>query len=243
MKYGAVLLLVAGIGYGGAKAYNYIYWLPCFEVSAIRIEGNRVLNPSQIRQLAGLCYQQNIFEVDTDLARDSLEAHPYVKRAWVSRKLPSTICIRVQERSRFALLNSASLYVVDEEGVVLEELKGVSWPDLPIINGGPKQRLPVGKRCASAALEQGLQILKCLREARLLGDISEVNVRDSYCPLFYTLREGVEVRLGEGQIKQKLAYMKTVWEDLNARIKEVESLDLRYQDMVVVRFKQPENMV
>jgi cell division protein FtsQ len=242
-KYGMYPLLVLGIGYGGIKAYNYIYHLPCFEVSTIQIEGTRVLNDSQIRRLAGLSYQQNIFDVDTELAGQGIESHPYIKEVEVSRRLPNTICIKVKERARFALVKAGGMYVVDEEGIVLEELSGGACPDLPIISVVAKGRIRLGEHNASLGIENGVNILKCLREAQLLGNVSEINVQDTYCPLFYTLREGIEVLLGAGRIEQKLVRMKTVWQDLNARINEVESLDLRFKDMVVVRFKQPKNMV
>lgn len=242
-KYGALVALLVGIGYGGLKAYNHIIHLPYFEITSIWINGNQRLKHSQIRQLLDLGYQQNIFEIDTEIASLALETHPYIKKAWVTRSLPSTINIKIQERTRFTLLNSTGFYVVDEEGVVLEELKGKRLPNLPIISGVFNEQLVPGKRCTSSTIKHGLRILNQLGETNLLRDVSEVNVQDPYNAIFYTIKDGIEVRLGEGRIKQKLSYMKTVWRNLNARIKEVDFLDLRYKDMVVVRFKQIQNMV
>lgn len=243
VKYSALLMLLAGAGYGGVRAYRYITCLPYFEVSTIQIKGNRKLNKSQIRKLANLSYQENIFDVDTELSQKALEDHPYIKQAYISKQFPDTIQVITKERTKFALLNSGGHYVVDEEGVVLEKLGDGPWPNLPIINGALEEGLKPGRRCVTAEVKQGLQILKHLEESHLLDDVSEVNVKNLCCPLFYTLREGIEVRLGEGEIKQKLAQMKTVWQNLNARIKEVDFLDLRYKGMVVVRFKEPRNMV
>ncbi len=245
IKYSALTALLLGSGYWGVKAYRYITRLPYFEVSTIRIKGNWVLDKSQIRMLANLSYQQNIFDIDTESSKKALEAHPYIKQAHISKRLPDTIQIITEERTRFAMLmlNSGGRFVVDEEGIVLEELSGGRLPNLPIISGASEGLLKPGNRCRTKAVKNGLQILKQLGESRFLGDVSEVNVNNSSSPLFYTLKEGIEVRLGEGEIGQKITQMKIVWRNLNARIKEVDFLDLRYKDMVVVRFKEHRNMV
>jgi cell division protein FtsQ len=237
------LVILTVIGYGTIKVCKYIYKLPCFAIAKIQIEGNKVLNDSQICQLAGLYYQQNIFDLNSKLARQAIESHPYVRQVSISKRLPNTVYIRAQERNGFALVKSGGIYIVDDEGIVLEELKGVKLPDLPIISGVAQECLKIGAKVVPEALHNGLHILKCLRENQFLTNVSEVNVKDPYCRMFYTLSEGIEVLLGEGEIMQKLQQMKTVWHDLNARIKEVESLDLRYKDMVVVRFRQPKSIV
>ncbi len=242
IKYSALVALIIGIGYGGHQLYNYVTNLPYFEISSIWINGNQRLKHSQIRRLIDLDYQQNIFGVDAAAAVQAIEAHPYIKQAWVTKTFPGTVNIKVKERTRFALLNSDGLYVIDREGVVLEKFKGKKLPNLPIISGTFKEQLSPGKRCASAAIKHGLQVLCQLERTNLLRDVSEVNVQYPYNTVFYTVKDGIEVRLGEGGVEQKLSHMKTVWQSLNARIKEVDFLDLRYKDMVVVRFKQIKNM-
>ncbi len=221
IKYIVLAVLLAGGGYGGRLAYNYITHLPYFEVSSILIKGNKKVQHSQIRQLINSGYQQNIFEIDAEKAGEAIEMHPYIKQAKVTKTFPGTVNITVKERTGFALLNSDGLYVVDEEGVVLEKFDGKKLPDLPIISGVFKERLRPGKKCTQAAIKHGLQVLCRLKETNLLRDVSEVNVQDPYNAVFYTVRNGIEVRLGEGNIEQKLNYMKTVWQNLNARIKEV----------------------
>ncbi len=243
IKYFLLMILIGFLGYGSFWGYESIRQLPCFDISKIHIEQNKLFNDTEICKLAGLSYQQNIFQVDTNKLKERIEKQPYIKNAVVYKQLPSTIHIDLQERVKFALVNAGALFIVDDEGVVLEKLNKRPWPNLPIISGVSSSELKIGYRSPSKALNEGINILKQLQKANLIKNVSEINVADIFNPMFYTLSEGVEIRLGDGQIKQKLVYMKSVWRQLNARIKEVESLDLRYQDMVVVRFKEFGNIV
>ncbi|MEM8696532.1 MAG: cell division protein FtsQ/DivIB [Pseudomonadota bacterium] len=74
--------------------------------------------------------------VDIAEIRDRVEALSWVQEARVSRRLPDTLVVSITERSPTAIWqHDQQLYLVDAEGVVLEEVPLDAMPDLPLIIG------------------------------------------------------------------------------------------------------------
>ena len=93
-----------------------------FSISKIEIEGNKFFTLSQIQEMAGVETGSNIFfDLRTNTARKNLLADPYIKRATVSRVLPTTVKISIEERVEFAAIQSVDgkYILIDEEGMVL----------------------------------------------------------------------------------------------------------------------------
>ncbi len=102
---GAVLLLKSSI----------------FSVTEIRVEGNRYFTPSQVIDLSGVETGKNlIFEVKSRAAVKNLLTSPYVRNAKITKKLPGTVLIELEEREEYAAVASGGSYIViDPEGTVL----------------------------------------------------------------------------------------------------------------------------
>lgn len=106
-----------------------------FNITAIEIEGNRYYTLSQIQSLSEIETGQNIFfDVKVKAARSRLLEDPYIKNANVSRRLPSTIVITIEERAEFAAVQtSGGFMIIDDEGMVLRVSQ--SDPELTLIEG------------------------------------------------------------------------------------------------------------
>lgn len=91
-------------------------------VKTITVYGNSEYSDEKIINLSGLYTGRNIFLCDLSAAKKAIEKDPYLKCESVSKKLPSTIVIRVSERREFAALFSGNgaYCVIDREGCVLD---------------------------------------------------------------------------------------------------------------------------
>ena len=106
-----------------------------FSVSKIEIEGNRYYTLSQVQDLSGIETGKNIFfEIKAGAARNRLLESTYIKRANVTRKLPSTIKIAIEERVEYAAIQSEDGYIlIDDEGMVLRVSE--TDPELTLMEG------------------------------------------------------------------------------------------------------------
>ena len=106
-----------------------------FNVTSIVIEGNRYYTLSQVQTMSGIEIGDNIFfDVRVRDAGSRLLEDPYIKGANVSRKLPSTIVISIEERKEFAAVPASGGFIlIDDEGMVLRTSD--TDPKLTLIDG------------------------------------------------------------------------------------------------------------
>jgi len=167
-----VLLLLAFLGVlsllGGS-----LYLLkrnPYFRLSKIEIEivpTKRVLSRGEIIKLSGLVLGQNIFEIDLSALRKRLELHPWVEKAFVARKLPHTVYLRVFEEEPVAMVSTGKeVWLVNARGRLFAKARTSFMKELPALAGISKEelqarrlhssRLPVLKLLAYLKKKEGL---------------------------------------------------------------------------------------
>ncbi|MDA8065319.1 MAG: FtsQ-type POTRA domain-containing protein [Thermaerobacter sp.] len=171
-----------------------------FQLRSVRVTGGDALLNQQVRALAGVPSGQNIWRVDPVQVADRVRRDPWVGTARVYRSLPSTLVIQIQPRRAVGMIwQQGRYFILSAGGWVLQ--RSSSLPNaLPFLTPAPPATLRVGRQvaapwrqlCAAAAdVPSGLAI-------------SELH-RRSDGTLFAYLLSGVAVRLGQGQVRQKLA--------------------------------------
>ena len=106
-----------------------------FKVEFVKFSGNRYLDEKNIQSFAKVDLNQSIFDVNLAYITDKMLENPYLRGVSVSRILPSSILIDVQEREPILYLADQSVYMVDETGMVLQKLPRMLMGKLPIITG------------------------------------------------------------------------------------------------------------
>jgi cell division protein FtsQ len=210
-----------------------------FVISAIDVKGNAVLTPEEVVELSGLGLGQSLLGVSLEDVEEAVARSPRVERARASRHLPGTIVIRLDEILPVALVASTSgaLAEVTDDGRVLEPVERSSCVDLPLVSG-PFGRVEVGSELPSEELGLALELL---REARrvsplLWAELSEVKIAPGSGLILYTVADGAEVRVGSGALDADgLEDLWLVMSDLRAKGLAAESIDLRFDDQLVVR--------
>lgn len=123
------VLLVVLCGYGAYQAPR----TAALQVQQVEVQGARQLTDAQVRQVTGLIGTP-FWSLDTGEVEAKLERLPYVASATVSAGWSSTARVQLEERTAHVVWrNATGSYLVDVEGVVLEEAReGVQLPLLEV---------------------------------------------------------------------------------------------------------------
>ncbi len=225
--------------------------LEFFHVRSVAVEGTRYLDPELVLERLAVDTMQSVWDDTAPLAA-RLKGMPQVSGVVITRKLPGTLVVTIQENLPVALAPSPrGLEAVDSVGVVLPIDPLAEDLDLPI------------------AVQRDRLILRMLADARsnsptLYRRISEVSRDGSNGLVIRLLLNGrrpispapvvedstgagaapiqiaapiLRVRAALGVSATRLADIFPVESDLLRRRAKVAELDLRYRDQVIARLQ------
>ena len=232
-------VLLAGIGFVISRAPGWGRAADEFVLSEIDVRGNTVLTAAEVVDLSGLALGESLLGVRLGELEGAVARSSRVERVRASRRLPGTIIIRLDETLPAALIaaESGGFAEVTDDGRVLEPVERSDRVDLPVVTASFGSVEP-GTRLESQELVRALELL---REARrispeLWAEISEVRFAPGSGLIIYTVADGAEVRVGSGALDANgLRDLWLVMSDLRARGLAAESIDLRFDDQLVVR--------
>jgi len=205
-------LVVAALGWLGERTARYAHTADAFAIREIIVEGNHQLEDIDVRRAAHLQIGSNIFDVSTESARRHLLQHPWIQEASVVRKLPGRVRVEIVERQPVALAALDQLYLVSKDGAVFKRL-GVDDPvDLPIITGIASERFYDDLDYRTAILLRSMALLQDYEGAGLAKrePVSEIHFDGAHGIELFVGNDGMNVRLGQGQYRQKLRRLRQV---------------------------------
>jgi cell division protein FtsQ len=209
-------LVLAALVWLGDRTVQYAHGADAFAIGEIIIDGNQQLEDIDVRRAARLQIGSNIFEVSSKGTRNHLLQHPWIEDASVVRKLPGRVRIEIVERKPVALVALDQLYLVSDEGAVFKRL-GVDDPvDLPVITGIASERFYDDLDYRTAILLRSMALLQDYEGAGLAKrePVSEIHFEGAHGIELFIGNDGMNVRLGNGQHRQKLRRLRQVLERL-----------------------------
>jgi cell division protein FtsQ len=239
-----VAVLVAGLTLAAlvvvvAAAAHSVGARGLLAVADLAVEGAHRVPEAAVRAAAGIEPGTSLLALDVAAVVDRVEALPGVRRARVVRHLPNRVAIWLEERDPYTLASvggaDGGLVWIDPEGYLVGPEPHGTIPPLPVLSGverpaaGAEQ--PVGDR-----LRVGLGLVRAVERTgrRLAARISEIDVERHGGPVLY-LNDGVTVWLGGEEWDERLGRLDAVLAELEARGERLESVDLRFRDLVVLR--------
>ena len=185
-----VATLVVGLAAIAATGW-WVTTTPLFRLRTIAVSGNHHLSDAQIARLAGLSRTTNVVWLRPGLLADRIERNPWILRAKVSRTLPGTVSVAIEERRPVAILDtSRSLLLVSADGVILGRASsGVRLPTIAA-SGGPEA---IGVRIPDSM--QALVVARTLSPA-VRGKVAQIT-QTGPGSLTLILRGGAEVLYGD----------------------------------------------
>jgi hypothetical protein len=99
-----LIAVAAGAVAAGRLVEQHVRRAKAFETTTIELEGTQRLSRDQVLAAAGLALGKNVFEVSPEQAEERLRSHPFVAEASVTRRLPGSYRIVLQEQELAAVL-------------------------------------------------------------------------------------------------------------------------------------------
>jgi cell division protein FtsQ len=138
-----VATLVFGLGVIAAAGW-WATNTPLFEMRSLTVTGNRHLSDAQVARLAGISPATNVMWLRAGAVADRIEKDPWVLRARVSKTLPGSVTVSIEERRAVAVVESGrSSFLVSGDGVILGRARGKVR--LPVV-ALPPVRMAAGSR-------------------------------------------------------------------------------------------------
>lgn len=211
--------------------FIYIYLRPIRSVLPIKhvvFTGNKHLTDDELKVLTGVNANDSLITISNKKVSLRLLKSPWIKSISVRKQFPGTLSLVIEEAVSFALLDMNShLFLIDEKGKLLEELKGDSIPFLPVITGDPFRE------------KEGF--LEALNLARLMNDKGFSPGRDhidifARKPHELTVTiDGTVVKMGSGMLEEKLKRLIELEDEIKNRGIPVDYIDLRFAGKAIVK--------
>lgn len=213
-----------------------IRWSDHYRVRNTIVLGNKVIPADQILKLAAIPARTSLLSVPVGSIKTRLQQHAWIRYAYVRRRLPDTIEIRVVEREPVATLRGEGVSMITADSMVVSPLTpGWVW-DLPILTPPRPLKVKPGTAVTDA------QTLALLRETLVIRRVSEQAWRN-LSELYYENGQmhaalshpAVDVLLGQGVTE--LAWsgaLKLLNGTFQADLRRNPRLDLRFPGKIVV---------
>jgi hypothetical protein len=189
--------------------------------------------------------------VDLGQVTGNLQTLPWVRRAYLERRPPDRLRVKVEERRRLAWIRLDQLYGIDEDGVLLpaekEEGETRADLDLPLFTGfeGLEGNKVPGDRVATPAVQQALAWWRQARQedAEFCLNISEVQPLSGANVRLLLVGDGLEVRVPVDRVGERLGVLKELMQRIYKECPEPAYLDLRFAGQAVVGGKAAQQYV
>jgi cell division protein FtsQ len=215
---------------GAWAAWQRVFASDRLRVGHLEVRGSHFLSEGEVRELIGAAVGESILALDIEALKARLRASPWVADATVTRALPDTVRVEIRERVPLALAELDRLYLMDEDGGLIDVYGPRTGAfDLPIVRG-------------LVGVEEGSRRDRARRAGALLADLAELasEVSEVYVEpsgdLRIVLRGPGEVLLfGEPPYRARLVTFLSLRRDLAEKAPGAEHFDLRFRGRIFAK--------
>ena len=232
----------------GAIAATSPLWAPSalrrvswFDAAKVEVTGTRLLAPHEVLAASGVRIGQSVW-TDPAAWEAALRRHPVVADAEVTRKLPSTLRIRVVEKRPAALVEAGVLRPATADGEILPVDPARAPVDLPLLRarlkGGTDR---IDDRKTREALAEAGRLADL--DPALMARVSEVRPEARGGLRLVLGSPGADVLLPARVDEPRLTRLRAALDDVARRAAQGADsaktgrtlLDARYEDQIVVK--------
>ena len=201
-----------------------VLWSPLLHVRDVELRGARHTSAEEVVAALDLENGTNILRFPTDVVRERVEALAWVKHASVTRVLPDTLRIKIEERRpAMVLALGAANWIVDDTGRVLEAGKN---PKLPVLAGTDVNGIEIGSDLDAEQLVGGLRVYRSLPrglQRQVVAIFAPTTER-----ITLALADGSQVRYGSAELLgSKSEVLKSLLRRLQRDALAASYIDLR----------------
>ena len=213
-----VVLTLAAMGVLGWGLLCLDDWAsrsPHFALRTVRVRGLQRATEHELLRLAGVAPGTNLWSLDPATVAQAMGAHPWVRTVEVTRSLPDTLQLRVDERTPVALASLGDLYVVDADGAPFKRVSAAEALDLPLLTGLTREAAEKDPDGTAARLREALAVAGAYGRAFERPRLSEVQLGEAGFELINA--DGVRVVLGREDLDGQLQRLRRVRDELQQR--------------------------
>jgi len=231
-----VLFLVGILSVGAAAVWTTraVTYASVFRIDRVVVHGNQKLTPGEVRALLDGINDQSIFHVDLEEYRVRLLDSPWVAHAALWRVFPSTVEVRVAERTPLAVARlNRQLYLVDASGVIIDAA-GPQYRefDLPVVDG--LFTGDAGVRADPRKIQLVERLLADLSSRDdLLRRVSQVDVTDPRNAIVLLDGEPARLHLGDREFLSRLQRYEEGAASVREQMAAIDYYDLRFDRLFV----------
>lgn len=211
--------------------YFYVHTHPAMSVFPLKhltFIGNRHLTDDELKAFAGVHLNESLLMVSNKEVSQYLLKSPWVRSVSVRKEFPDTLAMTIKETEPFALLNmNEHLFLIDENGKLLEELKGDSVPFLPVIAGDPFKE--------KKGFSEALNFIKVMNAKRFSSERDHIEIIAHKPHELSVNVDGIIVKIGTGGYEEKLDRFIRLEEDIKNMGIPVDFIDLRFENRAIVK--------
>jgi cell division protein FtsQ len=168
---------------------------PLFGADAIRVRGLHHLTKGAILRASGLERGVNVFHLDAGGVEARIERDPWVARATVSKRLPSTVVITINERVPVAVVNDGSVErLVGDDGGLLSVGAPSSLPRIVAQDGATTSDVEAVGSAAAAIAAMRPELRRQIETVVLLPDGALALELRSGIPVTYGSADGATAK-------------------------------------------------
>jgi|GEM_PF-1403124 len=255
-KFIILVVLLAAILFFWSRANNFFVRSSFFNVSKIELTMKPFLKEALSLDFYNIPPRFNIFQLNIDaVGFRTQKKHPEFKSVVILRKPPDIISVTIEYKTPIAFIKTRPqrkffhikrqvfyqqwgnyiLVPISGDGIVLppDVAKGKI---LPILSGVDFEGsvVNVGNVCNDKKLSYAIRFLimaqSCWQIRNHRIDVIEVgNLRD----VSIFLENGIEIKLGEGNVKKKINDLKNILEVSRLDLTKIKYIDLRFSNAVI----------
>lgn len=218
------LVLVLGLAAGGVLLIRQ-----GVVVREIVFIGNHHLKNEELKTLVKLRPGDGLFDLSgKDLSRH-LTASPWIREALVRKELSGRLLVKVTERVPVAILSlGGTPYLIDKDGARLEQIREGSPLLLPVIAG-------IDPAANGETYQEAVRLMAVLRARDVTAHEGALEISGERPDDLTLTLDGVVVKVGRGEFERKLERLEFVKEEIRKRDMQVELIDLRFANKIVVK--------
>ena len=236
-------VVVATSAFVALGAKRYMLESPRFSIADVTVTGNVRLTEDAVLSLGEVSRGLNIFSLDTEEARAKIETDPWISSAVVTRKLPGSIMISVEEHEARALVAlDGQLFLASSSGVVFKQVGDNDPMDLPVVTGIAAKDIATDREGAQKRIGSAIDLLAEI-EAQGFGKrypVQEINLMPDGTQSVLLGQNGIALHLGVPPYRGKLEQAERVFAELSQRKTEPSIVFLDNEsspERVVIRMR------
>ena len=207
-------------------------------IETIAVSGHARMSQGELLGLLAPLRGESLLDANLDGARDALLGSGWIREATLRRVFPSTVEVRVVERSPVALARFGErLYLMDADGYLIDQF-GPRYAeiDLPIVDG-----LPVPAETDDGVV-RGLRTTLAARvvaelaaNPALAARVSQIEVTNPHDAVVLLSGDPALIHLGETAFAERLRAYIDVAQAIRHGVSSVDAVDMRFGRQVFVR--------